>query len=81
MREISPFSRHVATPPDEFGRVATPSEKIYSFFLSDLAKASADNYNYGQPIACPPAKWVNGKGSCWEEKSIHEATRRGKRVE
>jgi uncharacterized protein HemX len=24
-----------------------------------LAKASADNHNYGQAIACPPARWVN----------------------
>jgi len=77
MREISPFSRHVATPSDEFGGAATPSEKIYSFFLRDLAKASADKNNYGQTIACPPGRWVNGIGSCWEEKSIHEATRRG----
>src|SRR5262245_45246911 len=78
---MSPISRHIATPPDEFGGAATPSEKIYSFFIRDLAKASADNRNYGQAIACPPARWVNGRGSCWEEKSIHEATRRGSRVE
>jgi hypothetical protein len=46
-----------------------------------LAKASADNHNYGRAIACPPARWVKGKSSCWEEKSIHEATRKGLGIE
>src|SRR5262245_61783814 len=78
--DISPLSRHVATPPNAVREAAKPSEKIYSFLLKDLAEASANNYNYGQAIAGPPAKWVNGKSSCWEEKSIHEATRIGSRI-
>jgi hypothetical protein len=77
---MSPLSRYVATPPDAVREASSPSEKIYSFLLKDLAEASANNFNYGQAIARPPAKWVNGKGSCWEEKSIHEATRRGSRI-
>jgi hypothetical protein len=49
--------------------------------LKDLAEASADNHKYGQAIARPPARRVNGKSSCWEEKSIHEATRKGLGIE
>jgi hypothetical protein len=37
-----------------------PSEKIYSFRLNDLAKASADKYSHGQAIAYSGARWVTG---------------------
>jgi hypothetical protein len=51
------------------------SEKIYSFLLKDLAKASADNRSHGHSIAYQAADGLQARGSCWEEKSIHEATR------
>ena len=62
-------------------KAATPSEKFYSFFLKDLAKVSADNHNHGQAIARQAPDGLKATGSCWEEKSIHEATRRGLRID
>jgi hypothetical protein len=49
--DMSSLSRYVATPPDAVREVARPSEKIYSFLLKDLARASANNYGHGQAIA------------------------------
>jgi hypothetical protein len=43
--------------------------------LKDLAEASADNRSHGHSIAYQAPDGLQAKGSCWEEKSIHEATR------
>jgi hypothetical protein len=37
--DMSPLSRHVATPPKAVREAAKPSEKIYSFLLKGLARA------------------------------------------
>ncbi|HEV2669398.1 MAG TPA: hypothetical protein VG324_31055, partial [Blastocatellia bacterium] len=63
------------------GEASTLSEKIYSFFLKDLAKASADNHDNGQAIAHRTPDGLQAKGICWEETSIHEVRRRGLRGE
>jgi hypothetical protein len=47
--------------------------------LKELAKASASKYSRGRAIASQAPDWLMAKGSCWEEKSIHEAIRRGLR--
>jgi hypothetical protein len=49
--DMSSLSRYVATPPDAVREAAKPSEKIYSFLLKDLAKASANKNGHGQAIA------------------------------
>src|SRR5262249_30317460 len=51
------------------------------FFLEGFSRSSG-----GEPQSRPGnclsgARWVKGNSSCWEEKSIHEATRRGLRIE
>lgn len=79
--DISPLSRYVAMPPDAVWEASTPSEKIYSFLLNDLAEASANNYSLGQTIATQAPDGLKARGSCWEEKSIYEATRRGFKIE
>jgi len=48
---MSSLSRYVATLPEAVKEAAEPSEKIYSFLLKDLAKASANNHSHGQAIA------------------------------
>lgn len=68
-------------PPDAVREAARPSEKIYSFLLNDLAKASASNYSHGQAIASQAPDGLKAEGACWEEKSIHEAIQRGLRIE
>jgi hypothetical protein len=73
--EISPLSRYAARPLDVSREAATPSENIYSFPLNELAEVSADNHSHGQAIACQAPDGLKARGSCWEEKSIHEATR------
>jgi len=79
--DISSLSRYVATPPDVVLGASTPSEKIYSFLLNDLAKASANNYSHGQTIASQAPDGLTAEGSCWEEKSIHEAIPRRLKIE
>jgi hypothetical protein len=49
--------------------------------LKDLAEASADNRIHGHSIAYQAPDGLQARGSCWEEKSIHEAIRRGLRIE
>jgi len=75
------FSRYVVKPPNAGSEATSLSEKIYSFFLKGLAKASVDNHNHGQAIALQAPDGLQAEGFCWEEKSIHEVTRRGLRVE
>jgi hypothetical protein len=58
--DIPPLSRYVATPPDAGGKVASPLEKIYSFFVKDLAEASARK-RHSRPGNCLLLiRWVTG---------------------
>jgi hypothetical protein len=58
--DISPLSRYVATPPDAGGKAASPLEKIYSFFVKDLAEASARK-RHSRPGNCLLLiRWVTG---------------------
>src|SRR5262245_36762382 len=54
--------------------------KILLVFLEGVSRSRG-----GEPQSRPGnclsgARWVKGNSSCWEEKSIHEATRRGLRI-
>src|SRR5262245_21891723 len=80
-RAMSPLSRNVAIPQESSREAASPSEKINSFFFNELAEASGDNHSHGQAIACMAPDGLLAGSSCWEEKSIHEAARRGLSIE
>ncbi len=69
--------RYVAMPQDAGRRAPSPSEKIYAFFLRDLADSVERNCTHGQAIACHSSDGLQSEGFCWEEKSIHEITRSG----
>jgi hypothetical protein len=59
--DISPLSRYVAMSPDAGGKAASPLEKIYSFFVRDLAEASARKRQSRPGNCLLLIRWVTGR--------------------